>query len=172
MAVSKKTEKFSQIGYLQVVESAANTLTFAGMSVFSNVLSNQGMIIHSAEYNLSGATLALPVASGDSVAFGLSGSDSLTSIDLDDPEVYDFNKYIRVDYGTAATGVPFMQPYKFDFTGLPGGGMLVPADRLFAYVQGASVAAAATVSVRFRYTLITLGAQDYLELAQTLRVLK
>ena len=172
MPASRKSEKFSQIGYLKVEESAANTLTFAGLSVFSNVLSNQGMIIHQVEYSIGSAALQELDAEGDSINFGISGSDSLTTLDLDDPEVYDFNVLRRIDFGTAGSAETIMMPYMKDFSQLPGGGILVPADRLYTYVQGISLVSAITAHCRFRYTLITLSPVDYLELAQTLRVLK
>lgn len=168
---TRKKDQFSQIGYIKIVESAAGTLTFNGLSVFSNVLSQRGMIIQNVEYLISPG-LALLDAEGDSIIFGLSGDDSLTGIDISDPEVYDYNKIERIDFGTAGSAQVLRSTFVNDFTGLPGGGMLVPADRLYGYVKGTSLASEVTIYVRFRYTIIDLSAQDYLELAQSMRVLK
>lgn len=163
---------FTQLSYLSVTESAANTLTFAGLSVFSNVLSQRGMIIHRVEYDLPAGTVALMVANADAIKYGLTGSDGMTSVSLDDPEAYDINRITRVDIGTAASGFYHNAKLVNDFTTLPGGGLLVPADRLYIYVEGVSLATAATAKARVRYTILDMSAADFLELAQSLRVLK
>lgn len=170
--MAKAKEQFSQIGYLTVSESAAGTLTFAGLSVFSNVLGQKGMVIHRAEYFRLPAAIGLLIADDDRLEFGISGSNSMTDIDLDDPEVYDYNLCIMEAYGTAANILEFQDPILKDWSNLPGGGLLVPADRLYMWIRGSSLASAASMSVRFWYTILDLSAQDYLELAQALRVLK
>lgn len=174
MAKAKSgTDQFAQIGYITVTQTAANTLTFAGLSVFSNVLGSKGMIIHSAEYVFGNSNgYALMVGSGDILACGLSGDDGLASVDLDDPQVYDYNSLLYLPYGTPADHEIFKNPIVRDWSSFPGGGLLVPADRLYLFCDSLSVASAATVQCRFRFTLIELAAQEYLELAQSLRVLK
>lgn len=170
--MAKAKESYSQIGYLAVTESAANTLTFNGLSVFSNVLGQKGMIIHRADYAISSTTLGVLAASQDGFQVGLAGSDALTTIALDDPEVYDYVFLSRRDYGTAASALILQFPIKRDFTQLPGGGLLVPADRLYGYFEGVNLSNPGGVTIRFWYTIIDLSAADYLELAQSMRVLK
>lgn len=165
-------EQYSQFGYLEVTESAANTLTFGGLSVFSNVLGQKGMIIHRVQYLFSPADIAVLAAADDSVYFGLCGDDSLTTIGLDSASVYDFQRLDLNEYGTAASMLLIRQPFVTDFTGLPGMGKLVPADRVYAFLKGTALASAITVLVRFHYTIIDLSTADYLELAQSLRVLR
>lgn len=165
-------DKYAQIGYLTVTETAAATLTFAGLSVFSNVLSNKGMVIHRAEYSLPRQDWSKLNASNEQVIFGLSGSEKITTTIMSNPEIYDYNDTIQVHMGTAGTGVYIDQPKVKDYTSLPGGGLLVPADRLFAYIAGVSTTDPLTVTCRFWFTIIELGPQDYLELAQAMRVLR
>lgn len=165
-------DTFSQIAYLAVTESAANTLTFNGLSVFSNVLGQRGMIIHRIEYLVKTGTYALMTASGDGIAMGLAGSDALTQVAQDDPEVYDLVRLYRQDFGTAATGSVYQTPMVSDYNRLPGGGILVPADRLFLFVLGVSLGGAATINARVRFTLLDMSPSDYLELAQAMRVLR
>lgn len=163
---------FSQIAYIHVVESAANTLTFAGLSVFTNVLSQQGMVLHRVEYSLTSATISELAASSDRVSFGLTGSNSLTSTVLSDPEVYDERSVKRQDMGTAGNAILVENPIVADWTMLPGGGKLVPADRLYGYIQGTSLTNPTDMHVRIYFTLLDMSAADYLELAQSMRVLK
>lgn len=165
-------EKYSQVGYITVTESAANTLTFAGLTVFGAALSQKGMMLHRIEYVLNATTLTNIDAAGDAIFFGLSGDNSLTVIGLDDSSVYDYRRHQITHIGTAGDSHVYTQPVVSDLSGLPGGGKLVPADRIFAYVKGSSLASAATVEVRFDYSIIELAASDYLELAQSLRVLR
>lgn len=155
-----------------MTESAANTLTMGGLSVFSNVLSQKGMVLHDIAYQIAYASLSVLAADLDGLTFGLAGDDDMTSVALDDPEVYDFQQLKVVAYGAPANAHIYSNPIRRDLAGLPGGGMLVPADRLFLFVQGVNLASACTVSCRFRFTIIDLSAQDYLELAQAMRVLK
>jgi len=170
--MAKTKDMYSQIAYMTVTESAANTLTFAGMSVFSNILSQQGMILHRAEYLITATAYSQFNSTGDSLKFGLAGDDGLSTISQDDPEVYDQKRIYRIDVGAAAQGVFLNMPIETDFTRLPGGGMLIPADRLYLFAEGTGLAAAVTCSARVHFTLKALSAADYLELAQAMRVLK
>lgn len=163
---------YSQIAFLNVTESGAATLTFNGLTIATNVLQQSGMIIHRVEYEFNGATLAILNSTSDTWQFGLSGSDSLTTISLQDPEVYDENRIIRVDLGTAGTGMFVAMPIIKDFTNLPGGGRLVPADRLYLFLVGSGTASAGSMNARVHFTITDLNAESYLELAQSLRVLK
>lgn len=165
-------DQWAQIAYLAVSESAANTLTFNGLSVFSNVLSQRAMIIHRAEYSFAVGAFADIDADQDGIKYGLAGDDGIATISLDDPTVYDYNFLIRLDAGTAASANILQAVIPKDFTALPGGGLLVPADRLYLFVQGNTLTAAVAAFVRVWFTLVDLSAQEYLELAQAMRVLK
>lgn len=172
MAKTRKDE-FSQIGYIQVVESGANTLTFNGLSVFSNILEPKGLVIHQIEYDLDENQRNLVIANADSIVYGLTGADDLTAISLDDAQVYDMGRIMGYTIATAA-GTSWedrFSPFIRDFTDLPGGGRLVPADRIYGFVLGGSLAGPVTLNVRFHFTIMDLTAQQYLELAQALRVL-
>lgn len=169
--MAKKKDLYAQLGYIGVTESGANTLTFDGLSVFSNVLQPNGLLIHSVEYNVSVASMALIVASEDAIKFGLAGDDSQSSVALDNAQTYDWNQIRRLDLGAAASGLFDTSPVVKSFNHLPQGGKLVPADRLYGWIQGVSLASAAVVTIRFYYTLVDLTAQEYIELAQSLRVL-
>lgn len=170
--MAKMKERFSQIGYLSLTQSAANALTFDGLSVFSNVLSQRGMVLHSVEYVVARLSVALLVDNADDIYFGLCGDDSLAVISMSNAEVYDYTTLFAKENGVAANDILVEMPIRRDFGMEPGGGRLVPADRVFMYVGSSSLADVATVSCRFHYTILDMSAQDYLELAQSLRVLK
>lgn len=165
-------EKWSQIAYINVLESAPATLTFAGLSVFSNILSNQAMIIHRAEYTFRNTDFTALTADQDQMIFGICGSNTIETIVMDNPEVYDYNDLVSKEEGTPEWAALIVQPKIKEWTGLPGHGLLVPADRLFAYVKGISIGSALELTVRVFFSLEELAAADYLELAQAMRVLR
>lgn len=170
--MAKTKDLWSQAGYLTVTESGTTTLTFAGLTVFSNILTPKGLILHSVEYNVPDTTIALLLAQPDAVIFGIAGNNDIAAIVLDDASVYDYNRLTVKGFGTPANMNLYRFPIVRDFSELPSGGKLVPADRIYAYVVGVSTATACTIEVRFNFTLKDLSAQEYLELAQALRVLK
>jgi len=168
----KTKDQYCQLGYISVAETAANTLTFAGLSVFSNVLAQKGMVISRIEYLLSNTSMSYLEDDNDALMVGLSGDDGLSSIDLDDPSVYDIINIMMVSSGTPGTIIRNLVPIVKDFSQMPGGGLLVPADRVYGYIQGTSLAGGGSVRIRFWYRIIDFTAQEYLELAQSLRVLR
>ena len=167
-----KKDEFSQIGYISVAQSAANVLTFGGMTIMTSFLASSAMILHQVEYQLTASDYALMTTAGDLITVGLSGSNSMTAVALSDPEVYDRRTQVRNDWGVAASGGLETGPVITDFTNLPGGGVLVPADRIYGYVDSNGLAAAIGVEFRFRFTVLELTSVQYLELAQALRVLR
>ncbi len=173
MAVkSKNADKFANIAHLQVTESAAGTLTYAQLSMANTLMSERfAMIIHRAEVTISNIHSQFNAA-GDTANFGLCLSDRVTNItDLSQPEVLFMGQLVRVDFGAAASGYFFERPVVYDFTLLPGGGLLVPADRLYIGAQGVSLVAALTVAMRLYYTVMPLDTADYWELIEARRVM-
>jgi len=169
--MAKMKDDWAQLAYIAVTESAANTLTFGSISVFSNILTPKAMVLHRVSYNMPTGTNDLLTAAGDALYFGLGGDDSIATIAMDDPKVYDYN-ILSVDHiGTAASGAVRESPIVVDWTALPGGGKLVPADRLYIYCQGENLGDVSTIQARIEFTLVDLNAQQYIELAQSLRIL-
>lgn len=169
MAV-KTAEKWANIAFLSVTESAANTLTFAQLQLANNLLSEKAaLIIHRAELTLDDTQLN---SSGDYIDVCLSVSDRITPIsDLSQPELLYFYSRQRVDFGTAASGALKDFPIMLDFSTLPGGGLLVPADRLYIGIKGTGCAAESNAKMRLYYTILPLKTEDYWELIEARRVM-
>jgi hypothetical protein len=169
--MAPKMDKFANIAFLTVTESAGTTLTWAQLALVANLQSEKSaLIIHRAE--MSVGDIAQLNSSGDYVDFGLSLSDRVTSIsDLSQPEMLFWNSIRRQDIGTAATGVYIEFPIIRDFTALPGGGLLVPADRLYVGIKGTGTGAAMVVYMRLYYTVQPLATADYWELIEARRVM-
>jgi len=172
MADKKGTaDFFANIAYLEVVESAANTLTFAQLQLATTLMSEKmALIIHRLEYYF--VDLASFNSTGDFLQIALTVSNTITSLtDMSQPEILTFNRIARLDLGAAATGRLIMQPYEKDFTSLPGGGILVPADRMYLGIQGSGMAAACTARMRLYYTVKALTKEDFWDLIEARRIM-
>jgi len=169
--MAKAKDEYSQIAYLAVTESAANTLTFNSLAVFSNILEPRGLVIHRIQWNIPSGTYDLLASDADTLYFGLSGDDGLASMSMGDSKVYDYNLLTMDSFGTPANSMQRSSPLVSDFSNLPGQGRLVPADRIYIWVQGSALASAATIQCRIDFTVLDLDAGQYLELAQSLRIL-
>lgn len=157
-------DKYANILYDSVVQSAVNTLTFNSVEIGLSLFDKVGILIHriewfNAEFNL--------VADADTVEFGLSTSNGWTAADSSEPSIITFHKMMMVDYGTAATAATIKQPILDDFTTLPGGGLLVTPRPLYIFCDSSALAAAQTVKTRLFFTIVQLKAEDYFELLET-----
>lgn len=167
MAVKNK-DQFAQFMSMGVTMSAANTLTFSSVAVGTSIFDYAAFLLHRVEYKLSQASLGELTAATDFVTIAVTGSNSVADIfDTSRPDVYDM---VSVAPSTT-TGQIIEMPFIHDFSDLPGGGLLVPAQDMFIGMQSAGFAAAGVATLRLYYTIKGLDASDYIELAQRLRVL-
>jgi len=171
MASKISSDKYANIAYLEVTESAANTLTFAQLQMATPMIGDKyAIIIHRAELGFAG--WGSFNSSTDQVNMALCLSDRLTDItDLSQAEVLFYQQIIRMDLGAAASGTWVLQPNLRDFANLPGGGLLVPGDRLYAAIVGTGMAAATVMRMRLYYSVLPLQAADYWELVEARRLM-
>jgi hypothetical protein len=168
---SKAGDKFANIAFLSVTESAANTLTFKALAMANNLLSEKAaIIIHRAEWQTNAR--GYMNSTGDYHEIVLALSDRITAIyDLSQPEILMYNSISRLDLGVAASGLILDGLFARDFTSLPGGGVIVPADRLYIGAQGTGLSAASVTTMRIYYTVLALDVSDYWELIEARRVM-
>jgi len=171
MAKVAGIDQFANVAYLDCTESAANTLTFAQLALANTLMSEKmALVIHRAEWYF-GAYSSLN-STGDKITLALTLSDRITDLaDLGQPEILFHSACERLDIGAAASGLLVFKPEIRDFNDLPGGGILVPADRLYLGVQGSGAAAAFQVKMRLWYTVKPLATADYWELIEARRVM-
>lgn len=163
-------DEFVNQAYLSVVESAPNTLTFNKLETGISIHEKVGWVISRMDYTFPVA-IANFAAEGDILFFGLSTSDAIVTIALNQAAVIDLNSFGRNDLGTAGTGLFIRQPITKDFSNLPGGGILVPPNPLFAYVQGAALTSPVTIKARMFYTVRELKLEDFWELVELRRMI-
>lgn len=167
-------DKFTQFAYLSVTMSGANTLTFARLDVITGALMGSkqyGLLIERAEIWYADATLRDLDTDGDTMESALTVSNGISDISPSNPEVIVHQAVLRTDAGTAANATFHIEPIARDFTGLTGGGLLVPADRLYLAMASSGMTVAGVTRMRLYYKTVELGAQEYLELLQARSIL-
>lgn len=156
-------DKYANVLYDAVEESAANTLTFESVDVGLNIFDKVGLLISRIEYTNWGTLLD---ADGDTIQFGLSTANSITTINPSESSIIDYNKEFVEEYGAAANALLIDDTLLKDFSTLPGGGLLITPKPLYLYVQGSALASAATVRARLFFTVIPLKPEEYFELLE------
>jgi len=166
-----KGDSFSQVAYLDITQSAADTFTVSGpTTVGSSLFDQQAMVLHRIEYQFADNVMAALNAANDFAAVGLVGSNTLTTLLFNQAEVYDTHTLLRIQDGAPASHTIWVNPVTHDFTNLPGGGKIVPGDKIYLAVQSAGTGVACRGFARVTFTVIGLSAAEYLQLAQAMRV--
>jgi len=169
---TKMTDKYPQFMKLSVTMSVADTLEFSQVSLGISMFDYAALLLTRIEYSPGRATIQNIVANTDVIWMGLTGSDSLASLSLEQPQVYDLLEIYGNLVGAAGNMSMMENPIIHDFTGLSGGGLLVPAQDMYLAMSTAGMAGApGSGTARLYYQVQKLQAADYIELAQRLRVL-
>lgn len=167
--VRKIADKFCNTAYALVVQSGANTLTYqeiqTGMSVFEKV----AWIIHAIEYHIPHSARALIIDASDYIDMALTVSNTPTLISPSMASVIDTLQLVA---GATANRIDWYSPIVHDFSNWPGGGLIVPGKPLYAAVDADSLASAAQVDFRIRFTYRPLKAEEYWELVEASRIIE
>ena len=169
--MAKMKDSYDQFMYLNVTMSAANTLTFSEVSLGLSLFDYAGLIISRIEYFPDDATIEELAAANDSFRIALTSSNSITSLSQNQPQLYDLVQYAVNTTGTAGNLQQYETPLVHDFTGMSGGGILVPAQNMYIAADSDSLTSAGIASMRVYFRVLQLQAADFVELVQRLRVL-
>lgn len=172
MAPNKsKLGEYPYQAVFNVTESSANTLTFdkleTGMSVFDKV----GWVVQRIEWRLSSTVPALFNTAADTLSMALTASNTLTTLTDSDPAIYNIKRLVRVDIGTAASGMIMPMDFVSDLSGLAGGGILVLPNPLYVGIVGGGLSGPATVVTRLFVVPVELSNEDYFNLVQSRQLL-
>jgi len=167
--MAKQTiDKYSNMMVINLVESAANTLTFEQAPQVTTLMEKKAFLINRIEYNIPFPSRDLLVAAGDAIYYGMSLSDRWAAPLLTETTIVDFNA-LSIHF---LTGVGFeYHPTSIlkDFSTLPGGGLLLPTRPMFLYIVGESLAGPASIAARIFFTIQDLTPQDYWDLVEALQ---
>jgi hypothetical protein len=170
MAKTGGADQFANLAVITVVESAANTLTFKKLETGISLFEKMAWIIARIEYDVA---YGMPYfdAHGDQIEMALCATDQITSLGYANNAVIDKLTITRIDTGTPATSMMAQRPWTKDFSSLPGGGLIVPPNPLYAGAKGLSITAAMTVTLRLFYTNLQLSVDQYWELVEARRMI-
>jgi len=158
-------DRYANVAFGSVTESATNTLTFAQILMGVGLFQGVALLLHRVAWHPSAAALRELVAASDSMDVALTTSNRLAAIyDVNDPAIIAQCRLICIAAAVGSYEVPFYS----DFTGLPGGGKLIPANPLWIGAKMSGAAAAATIRCQLEFTFVQLDDKDYLELLQAM----
>lgn len=170
MAQKKVLDMYSNVAAIDLTESAANTLTVAKFAFPFSIMDKMALLINRIEYEFANLPSVL-AAAADQIIGGISAISNPVLTDPTDPGVIDTVKLSRIDFGAAATGIMYFQPFIKDFATLPGGGILVAPNPLYCAIMGVSAGAAGRVKVRVYYTYMELATDEYWQLVESRRII-
>jgi len=169
MATKSTVDKYANKAAVKVIESAAATQTSAKFAFPFSIMDKMALLINRIEYYPDISKLN---SSGDFLYLAVTAASSLTQMDdQSDPGLIDSASFSRLDIGTAASGVILDYPYIKDFSDLPGGGILVAPNPLYAMAQAVGTSAATTSWIAIYYTYMQLTADDYWQLVESRRII-
>lgn len=160
-------DKYANIAVLQVVQTAADTLTFDALGLSLGIGKKEAWLINRIEYIFPKGPLQDLLLAADQIDVAITRSDNMDSLSLKDANIIHTMRLCTI---AATADVLIRQPFAFDLTTLPGGGLLVLPNPLFLGVDSASMDAAVQVTARLYYQSIELKGDDYYELVEASRV--
>jgi hypothetical protein len=172
MATAKGTalDTFANIAAVKVTMSGTDTLTTGKFSFPFSIMDKMGLVISRIEYMANALTQLN--TSGDYALLGLCVAASLVdALNQADPNIIDYREIVRYDYGTAASALLDQEPYVKDFSMLPGGGLLVAPNPLYAFMTSSGAGAAMNGWVKLYYTYKELGTDEYWQLVESRRII-
>lgn len=170
---SSKADKYANIAALAVDESVAGTVALSQINTGISIKDKLAWLINRIEWQPLSVNATQFNGTGDYLMYGICSAadyDPPAVPSYGDPALIDYNRIMRKDIGTAATGWWKDDTQVKDFSNLPGGGMLVPAVGIYTFVKGSGLAGVAGVRGRMFFTILELGTEDYWELVQSYRI--
>ncbi len=156
-------DRYANRAGITITESAAGVLTFQELVTGVGFGTKKGMLIDQIDYLMPNSTLALLVATGDRVNFGITISTGVTDLeDVTDLRILHSGFQEVRTFGTAGTALNVVQPHDYQF--FPS---LIHANiRIYLAVQAASLASPATIRARIYWRHIDLTDREVAELVQ------
>lgn len=171
MAVKGSDERI-QVGTLHVKQAVTDSTTWARLDVITGAIlgaKQYGLVIERIEYYPTEDLLNDAMMGSRSFSLGFSTDPGLTLMDPMDPRIVDVAGMQTFLIGSTVNGLSMSYtsfPLMKDFTALSGGGILVPADRVYFGLASSGLGAAQEAMARMWFRTIELNAQGYLELLQ------
>lgn len=162
--MAKKVDVFPNRAFVSITMSGPNVLTFTPIRFGVGVFQGVALVLHKLAYFPSRDSLSELQANTDRIMMALTNRDDLVAIEASQQNVLANKQAIGVG---AALDV-IMMPIEDDFSNLPGGGLIIPANPLFLAMHSEGAVAALSMDFVMYYTFRELSDSDYIELIQSL----
>lgn len=148
--------------------SAANTLTFAQIQFGVGLFQGVAAVVHRLEWFLPLAQLTEIAAGTDEVELALCNRDDLANLDPDNQSVLSKKALTGITTGAVVSEWIQEQPLVNEFSDMPGGGLIIPANPIYVGMDTVGFAAAGICDLVFYLTFRQLTDAEYVELIQTI----
>ncbi|GAH35671.1 unnamed protein product [marine sediment metagenome] len=157
-------DKYANVAFATVGCTAIDTLSFAQIRFGVGIFQGIALILHRVLYYPTEVATRELVAATDSLRMAITTSNRLTQIyEVSEPALIDAVHLIGVGVNVEPLRVPIVS----DFTSLPGGGRILPANPLFGAINTAGAVAASSMRIQLDFTFVELADKDYIELIQS-----
>jgi hypothetical protein len=168
---TKKTDIYSNIIGVQVLQTVIDQFTTAEIQIGVSLFDKVGLLLHRIEYDLwvSGMGQLRDVSNLYQVGLVSSSNVNGDNFTMLNPDVIDTFILIPVQDVAPTARIVYQSPIIRDFTGLPGGGILIAPRPLYAALDTNGFSSVSATIARISFTLVPLSDAEYLELLQTRR---
>lgn len=148
--------------------SAANTLTFVQLQFGVGLFQGIAAIINRIEWFPPIATIQELLTGADTLEMALTNRDDLANLDPTNQSVLAKKNIIPLQVGAVTSLTHERYPMISDYSTMPGGGLIVPANPLYVGMITTGFAAAAVVDIVVYLLFKQLTDAEYIELVQTI----
>lgn len=163
----QKRDLYANKAIQRVTMSAANTLTFQPVNFAVGAFQGVALLIHRVNFNPSYGGMQELVANTDIMMGALTVSSVIADIAPTHPEIVAGFQRVGMVSGAPATGMIIENPIVQDFSNLPGGGILIPANPVYVAMWTSGFVALTNMDVVIDFTFVELSDADYIELLQS-----
>lgn len=168
MAKAGLKDLYANRAFESVTMSAANALTFSQVQFGVGLFQGVAAIIHRIEWTPTQASIAELVAGADRMRLGFTNRDDLAALTPVNQSVLAWKFVFPLVVGAVVSEWLVELPLLSDFSDLPGGGLILPANPLYIGMDTEGFAAAGGVDAVIYLTFKQLQDAEYVELIQTI----
>jgi hypothetical protein len=168
---TKKMDIYSNIVAVQALQTVIDAYTTAEVQIGVSLFDKVGLLLHKVEYDLWVSSMAQLRDVSNLYQVGLVSSTNVNggNFTMLNPDVIDTLILIPVQDEAPTARIVYQSPVTRDFTGLPGGGILIAPRPLYVALDTNGFSAVAATIARITFSLVSLSDAEYLELLQTRR---
>lgn len=161
-------DQYPNRAFIYLTTSAANTLTFEQVQFGVGLFQGVALVLNRIEWCPDQGSLSELVAAADRFFVALTNRADLASLEPENQNILAYKSLRAMQVGAVVSLNHIELPLVSDFSSMPGGGLIMPANPLYIGLETAGFAAVANVRVVMYFTFKQLADAEYIELIQTI----